>query len=74
MALSVDLAEDVPEIPVDRDIALRFLRKEDPGLPPAPKGWYRIIYEGIGLGWVKSLGNRYNNYLPKHWRIRMQAP
>ncbi len=74
LALSVDLAEHVPAIPVDRDTALRFLRKEDPGLSPLAKGWYRIVYEGIGLGWVKSLGNRYNNYLPKYWRIRMQAP
>ncbi len=74
IALSIDLSDDVPVIQVDRDTALRFLRKEDPGLPPEAKGRYRVVCEGIGLGWVKSLGNRYNNYLPKHWRIRMQAP
>jgi NOL1/NOP2/fmu family ribosome biogenesis protein len=35
------------------------------------KGWYIIRYKGLGLGWIKALGNRVNNYLPKSWRIRM---
>lgn len=56
---------------LSREQALRFLKKEDFELPVNDKGWYVMQYEGLGLGWIKSLGNRFNNYLPKHWRIRM---
>ena len=71
VALSVDANALLPRIAVDKEQALRFLKKEDAGLPPTEKGWYLVSYEDLSLGWVKSLGNRYNNYLPKHWRIRM---
>lgn len=36
----------------------------------ANKGWHLVTFEGIGLGFIKSLGNRSNNYFPKEWRIR----
>jgi NOL1/NOP2/fmu family ribosome biogenesis protein len=71
VALSTDISAALPRIDADKEQALRFLKKEDAGLPAKDKGWYQVSYEGLGLGWVKSLGNRYNNYLPKHWRIRM---
>ena len=55
---------------VDLPTALQFLRKEDIRFD-APKGeWILITYKGIGLGWVKEVGNRVNNYYPKEWRIR----
>jgi NOL1/NOP2/fmu family ribosome biogenesis protein len=38
----------------------------------APSGWCVISYKGQGLGWVKNLGNRANNYFPKEYRIRME--
>ena len=56
---------------VSREQALRYLKREDMGLPPVEKGWYIVRYQGLGLGWIKALGNRVNNYLPKQWRIRM---
>ena len=34
-------------------------------------GWQLIRYKGLGLGWIKKLQNRVNNYFPKEWRIRM---
>ncbi len=71
VALSVDAGDVLPRIHADKEQALRFLKKEDAQLPVTDKGWFMVCYEGMGLGWVKSLGNRYNNYLPKHWRIRM---
>jgi 16S rRNA C967 or C1407 C5-methylase (RsmB/RsmF family)/NOL1/NOP2/fmu family ribosome biogenesis protein len=71
LALSVDKSPEIPSIGVSREEALSFLRKEENALAPRPRGWYLVVYEGIALGWLKSLGNRYNNYLPKHWRIRM---
>ena len=55
---------------VDLSTALQFLRKEDIRFE-APQGeWILITYKGIGLGWVKEVGNRVNNYYPKEWRIK----
>ena len=55
---------------VDLTTALQFLRKEDIRFE-APQGeWILITYKGTGLGWVKEVGNRVNNYYPKEWRIR----
>jgi NOL1/NOP2/fmu family ribosome biogenesis protein len=71
IALSIEHNKDLPHIPVDREQALRFLKKEDISVQGVEKGWYLVTYNGLALGWVKSLGNRFNNYLPKHWRIRM---
>ncbi len=72
VALSINANKQIARINVSREQALRFLKREDMDLPESPKGWYIITYEGLGLGWIKSLGNRLNNYLPKHWRIRME--
>ena len=72
VALSIDAAASLPGINVTREQALHFLRREDPGIGTINKGWMVVRYNGLGLGWIKSLGNRINNYLPKHWRIRME--
>jgi len=69
-ALGIALADTISSIDVNREQALRFLKKEEMDTVAA-KGWHVVKYEGLGLGWVKSLGNRMNNYLPKHWKIRM---
>ena len=69
LALSTALAKAIPATALDREQAIRFLRKEDPQLPSAPKGWLAAQYEGHTLGWLKGLGNRVNNYFPKEWRI-----
>jgi len=74
VALSIDRSKGIPSVAVTKEQALRFLKKEDMNLPLTEKGWMLITYEGLGLGWIKSLGNRLNNYLPKHWRIRMELP
>lgn len=73
VALSVDKAANIPAIALSKEEALHFLKKDEMHIA-APKGWHLITYNGLGLGWIKSLGNRVNNYLPKHWRIRMQLP
>ena len=74
VALSIDANTSLPHLDVHKDQALRFLKREEMGIPDLEKGWLLIRYNGLGLGWVKSLGNRVNNYLPKHWRIRMEIP
>lgn len=72
VALSINKAEDLPTLDVDKEQALKFLKKEDFGFNELPKGWYLVSHKGLALGWIKALGNRVNNYLPKHWRIRME--
>lgn len=60
-----------PEIEVDTDTALRYLRRESIILPPdAPLGIVTITYKGFPLGSAKNLGNRANNLFPKEWRIK----
>jgi NOL1/NOP2/fmu family ribosome biogenesis protein len=71
LALSLALSEDVPRLEVDRTEALSFLRKE----PLSPrsdtgKGWHVLTFQNYGLGWVKILPNRINNYFPQALRIR----
>ncbi len=53
---------------LDYEQALRFLQLEDPKVNA--KGWVMMSYEGSRLGWVKGMGNRNNNYYPKHWKLR----
>ncbi|MBK7426580.1 MAG: hypothetical protein IPI60_05895 [Saprospiraceae bacterium] len=36
--------------------------------------WKIARHEGVSLGWLKQIGNRYNNYFPKNRRIRMKLP
>lgn len=72
VALSRDRNTSLPAIEVNKEQALKFLKKEDMGVDGLEKGWYLVCYAGLGLGWIKALGNRVNNYLPKNWRIRME--
>ena len=74
IALSVDRCQSLPIFELNKEQALRFLKKENFEANQLPKGWLLLTYQGLGLGWIKSLGNRFNNYLPKHWRIRMEIP
>jgi 16S rRNA C967 or C1407 C5-methylase (RsmB/RsmF family)/NOL1/NOP2/fmu family ribosome biogenesis protein len=58
---------------LDLENALKFLHLENikPELTESKEGWQLITYKGIGLGWIKKLSSRVNNYYPKEWRIRM---
>ncbi len=69
LALSVLRAGQVPYLNLDIVQATRYLRKEDPQVAGAPKGWFLACYEDYALGWAKGLGGRVNNYLPKGWRV-----
>jgi 16S rRNA C967 or C1407 C5-methylase (RsmB/RsmF family)/NOL1/NOP2/fmu family ribosome biogenesis protein len=53
--------------------SLRYLHLENLNteLTNAKEGWQLVSYKGLGLGWIKRLSNRVNNYYPKEWRIRM---
>jgi NOL1/NOP2/sun family putative RNA methylase len=56
-------------IEVDKTKALNFLSKQTQTYKE-PKGWYLIKYLNQGLGFIKQLENRCNNYFPSEWRLR----
>lgn len=76
LALSTAIATDLPAVELSKEDALRFLKKENltVSLADQPKGWLLARYEGLNLGFMKVIGDRINNYLPKEWRIRMEIP
>jgi NOL1/NOP2/fmu family ribosome biogenesis protein len=56
-------------IEVDKTKALNFLSRQTQTYKE-PKGWYLIKYLNQGLGFIKQLENRCNNYFPSEWRLR----
>jgi NOL1/NOP2/fmu family ribosome biogenesis protein len=72
LALSVHLAPGAFAVQdLDRETALRYLRREDVVPEALPNGWGLVSFAALPLGWVKRIGNRANNYWPKEWRLRM---
>lgn len=71
-SMLTNLPEDkYPQVEVDLDTALHYLRHEAIVLPSeAPRGYVIVTYKGKRLGFVKNLGNRANNMYPQEWRIR----
>ncbi|MDR0371890.1 MAG: rRNA cytosine-C5-methyltransferase [Prevotellaceae bacterium] len=59
-------------ISLEKEDALRFLRKETVVQPaPLKKGYCLAKYHNTGLGWLKNVGNRFNNLYPQYWKIKM---
>lgn len=67
LALS-NIKHHFPKVELTKEEALSYLRKQDIK-PVAPQGWCMITHQGLGLGWIKNLPNRLNNYYPSEWRI-----
>ncbi len=62
----------LPVVEVDKETALRYLRREAIVLPEdSPRGVVTIAYEGHALGTAKNLGTRANNLYPAEWKIRI---
>ncbi|NCU02677.1 MAG: hypothetical protein GXC73_01720 [Chitinophagaceae bacterium] len=72
LALSTNVHSNVVRVELTKEQALDYLRKNDLQLDHPHKGWALATYNGMGLGWMKLLGNRMNNYYPKEWRILMR--
>lgn len=73
LALSALCHPSIPTLELSLEESLQFLKKETFEAPEeAAKGWVIVRYGSIGLGWVKILPNRLNNYLPAEWRLRMR--
>lgn len=68
---TVLLSENVSKIEVTLVQALSYLRGETFSLQ-GEIGYTLITYKNQSLGWIKHLGNRFNNLYPKEWRIRIR--
>jgi NOL1/NOP2/sun family putative RNA methylase len=73
LALCKDLVKSTITIELSREQALSYLHG-DVFLLPADRGTHLVSFEGVALGFIKHLGNRFNNLYPKEWRIRMNLP
>lgn len=71
LALSNSIKHHFPIKELSFTQALQFLKKADFFFESDKKGFVQVNYEGFGLGWVKHIGNRINNYLPNQHRILM---
>jgi len=69
LAMSTIAHPEIPALPLSREQALQYLRKEEVHPPTTHRGWALVQYEGRNLGWIKVLPQRSNNYYPKEWRI-----
>lgn len=56
-------------VQLDHAPALDYLRGQS-GRDSFGKGWKLVIYEGHRLGWIKAIGNRWNNHYPQQWKLR----
>ena len=69
LAYQTILSKDIQTTEVDLETALKYLRKQPFVLVDTPPGFTLLTYQHQGLGWLKNLGNRVNNYYPAEWRI-----
>ena len=71
LAVSPWVHPKVPRQLLDRAQSLQYLKCQEPDieLDESSPGWHLATFEGIGLGWMKILQHRVNNYYPRNWRI-----
>jgi NOL1/NOP2/sun family putative RNA methylase len=72
LAMNTALSKETPQVNLNKEQALMYLKKVDFQLDTTLKGWVLATYNGLGLGWLKVLPNRFNNYYPTEWRIRKE--
>lgn len=69
LALSHVLSTDILHIDLEKEDALKYLKRQDFTTEINNTGWMICRCKGIHLGWIKVLPNRVNNYYPVNWRI-----
>jgi 16S rRNA C967 or C1407 C5-methylase (RsmB/RsmF family)/NOL1/NOP2/fmu family ribosome biogenesis protein len=72
LAMSINLQQqNFKRLDVNYDEAIRYLRRDPLTIGEVSKGYHLITFNDVPLGWVNSLGNRFNTLYPLEWRIRM---
>lgn len=65
------LNKDLPSIELSLEQALSYLHGDTFSIE-GKHGFNLMTYQNEPLGWIKHIGNRFNNLYPKEWRIRMK--
>lgn len=65
------ISSHIQHFDLTKEQALKYLKGDTFPLE-GHKGFAIMRYEGVNLGWINHLGNRFNNLYPKEWRIRMR--
>lgn len=65
------LRNDLPKIELDLNQALSYLHGDTFSIE-GKHGFNVMQFQNEPLGWIKHIGNRFNNLYPKEWRIRMK--
>lgn len=68
LALSIHKSKQIETIECSQEQSIQFLKKELQTID-GHKGWNLMQFNQFGIGWIKHLGNRLNNYLPNEFRI-----
>jgi NOL1/NOP2/fmu family ribosome biogenesis protein len=66
--LEYSSSDTIQTIECNQEQAIQFLKKELQTID-GNKSWNLMSHKGFGIGWIKHLGNRLNNYLPNEFRI-----
>lgn len=70
LAVFHDVSREVmPVTELDRENALKYLRKEEVDPKLFAEGINLVAFGGLPVGWIKRIGHRANNLYPKEWRI-----
>lgn len=69
LALSLNVSESISVLCLDKENAVKFLKKEVFFYEQNNFGLTLIEYKNYGIGWSKILNNRVNNYLPNELRV-----
>lgn len=68
LALSAFRNQKITSTELTHEEFMLFYKKQNLTID-GPKGWNLLTYQGFGLGWIKNLGHRLNNYLPNEFKI-----
>lgn len=72
LALSALVSDNLQTVMLDKDNAVRFLRRDELHSSITGAGWFVVQYSGVNLGWLKISQGRLKNNYPMNWRILMK--
>lgn len=72
LAMSVRCSSETDAVDLDRSCALDYLRKNTLDAQGLDKGWKRVRYKEVCLGWIKVVQGKIKNHYPTPWRIMMR--
>lgn len=72
LALSSIVSDCFQQIELDRENAIRYLRRDELQGAFQGAGWHVAHFEGVNLGWIKMSQGRIKNNYPMPWRILMK--